>query len=337
MRLLGRRPGNKDKAKEYLQKAIGLAEADVRQREQGPDPKNPEGRRDLARFRNNLGGLVYWSEPARAASLFSQSRDELKALRTEAPTVPSYGYGLSRALSNLASLNVDRSNAGPLPLAERAQTPVRPRSAGVSEAVTAAPRTFRTATRRSRNTASNARRSSYQPGEGLYQNRTFLPRPVTEYVRKDLNSALELLDGLTRDFPGRPDYKLRAADVRVRLGLLRRSQAALDEIDAAAAKSDPAKKEGLDARAESLNSQALDELNKAVEEVREIPRRFPEYADSIDYRLTLAQSIRWLGVVRLHQRNSAPEVEAGRFRQGGSKAWSPTSRKPSRSAASVLP
>jgi eukaryotic-like serine/threonine-protein kinase len=293
--LLGRRPGGNAKARDYLNAAISQTEADLKHSAESSQPKSPEALRDLARFRNNLANLIYWSDPPRAAALYSESRDAMKALRKEAPTVTSYGYGLARSLSNLASLDVERANDSHTAAEERS----RELASALSEYTEAIALLGTLAHDYPKVPEYRFEWAEIRLNRArLYQDGPALTRPLADFVQKDLDSARENLKILVHDYPERPDYRLRAADARVRLGLLARRKAVLTD-NATSPKTGAERLESPD-QVQRENTEALAELHGAVADVRATAKAFPEYADAIDYRLTLTQSIRWLAVVLRH-------------------------------------
>ncbi len=219
--------------------------------------------------------------------LYGEARNALKALRTEAPTVSSYAYGLARSLSNLASLDVERANASHIAADDRSKyltTALGEYTEAVKLLGTLAHDYPKVPEYRFELAEVRLNRAR------LYQDGPALTRPLADFVAKDLEAARDHFQRLARDFPGRPDYRLRAADTRIRLGLLARRRAVLAPNEA-----------------NVENAKAIEELRGAVTDARATKTAFPEFADAIDFRLTLTQAIHWLGIVLRHQLDAAPE------------------------------
>jgi serine/threonine-protein kinase len=309
--LAARQPGQRDKAESSYRKAIAQAEAEVDRQSKQP-VATPAAIRDLARYRNNYAMLLRWSDPSRAETIFNQSREAQEKLQAAAPTVAADGWALARTLSNIGSLDFDLSGSPGLKTEQR------------TKRLNAALTSYKDAAKRLRTLAQD------YPGvpdyrfelaliltnrAWVYEDAGMVTNAQADQIEADLNEALGYLDGLTREYPGRPDYQLRAADARVRLGILHRLRAQNDQAEAKPLTDpkDQVRRKELEARAATHDRDAQRIFKTALDAVRAIPKTFAEYANAINYHLTLADAIRWLGWVLFGQHADNPGDTLGKF------------------------
>jgi serine/threonine protein kinase len=302
--LLARRPGNKDKAQAYYSRAIAGAEARVKQAEKDAKVRTPEAVKNLARYRNQNAILLRWSQPQKAEELLNLARADQQLLVKARPTVAANQWLLSRTLNNLGALDDDRDRVTE---ADKSYQAADALLARLSSDFAAVP-DYRFELALLRLNYSWMYFRSIDPFTGQIEP----TRRTIQFFENALKLAEKDLDSLAAQYPGRPDYQLRATDARVRLATLGHQKAILDnrEANAIPDAGDTSRREALrkqardgDREVEVAFREAIDDLDALI-----APKQFPEYADSIDYRL--AAALARVGLGALLARNDARQAEA---------------------------
>jgi serine/threonine-protein kinase len=254
--LLARRPGNQGKARAYYDDALKQAASLVKGEEPGPSRPgvHDDPRRTLARYQNQLGTLMSRSGDEQglntALELFDAARTVLEDLHESALTVAGYTWDLARTWSNLATVRLRRE-----PEAKPADPASDPVVRDYSSSVDLL--------RQLANDYPGVPEYRFELAEVLMNRSARHLRPLAQKApaARDLTDALAALSVLARDHPGRPDYALRLAECCRRLAAITDDKA----------------------RAEA-------ELRRSLADLEALAKAFPEYSQSIDYRLALVQA-----------------------------------------------
>ena len=171
------------------------------------DPANPEYRRRRARYLNNIGILLRYLQPAKARAMFREALDIQTALSDSSPGTAGYRWAMARTSNNLGG---SFQEAEPPDLAQ-------------SEPL------YRSALENFTKLASDfpdvpdyrSEQAMALTNLAVLAARTRGPKQVVpKTALDDLDRAVTLLDYLTAEYPDRPDYRHKLAQVRTRRGIV---------------------------------------------------------------------------------------------------------------------
>jgi len=157
-------------------------------------------RGDLARYLNNLAGLVAVSDRPGAELLYQEAEAIQRRLADRAPTVASYKWQLGRTLNNLGAVRKESQDY------QQAELDFGAAIDRLKELADAFP------------TVPDYRREL----ASAYGNRStaFLGGRKPRDAEADLDEAVRIYEALVKQFPRRPDYRYRMALIRRKLGIL---------------------------------------------------------------------------------------------------------------------